>query len=114
MIITVSNYITKQNQKNIPVGCVQPVCQPYVLRPPDVSTDRDAQVNKFEEVFSVCHQISLTGAPISHIRGGGGGWGKGGLYSEVQCIIGNGHIGIPPPWTECLTDGETRLETSSR
>ena len=30
-----------------------------------------AQVNKFEEVFSVSQQMSLAGAPISHVRGGG-------------------------------------------
>ena len=32
---------------------------------------------------------------------------SGGLYSEVQCIIGNGHMGIPPPTTERQTSVKT-------
>ena len=33
----------------------------------------------------------------------------GGLYSEVQCIMGNGHMGTPfPLWT----DGQAGVKTS--
>ena len=30
--------LNEYDQENIPVGCVLPACQPYVLWPPDVST----------------------------------------------------------------------------
>ena len=36
---------------------------------------------------------------MSHAGGGGGGagsWGRGGQWSEVQCIMSNGHTGDPP------------------
>ena len=49
------------------------------------------EVNKFEQVSSEGHQISLAG-PLSDVRAGGGG-----LYSEVQCIMGNGHMESPLP-----------------
>ena len=39
-------------------------------------------MNKFEQVFSDGHQMSLA---------------KGSLCSEVQCIMGNGHMGSPFP-----------------
>ena len=51
-------------------------------------------MNKFEQVSSDDRQMLLTGG----MSGGGGvkvpslvsgGWG---LYSEVQCIVGNGHL----------------------
>ena len=63
-----------------------------------------SKVNKFEQVSSGGHQMSLVG------QGSGLGatevgpqvscWG-GGLYNEVQCIMGNGHM-LPPllPLTE--------------
>ena len=64
-----------------------PTCQPYVVRwwPPDVSTGGKGsrQVNKFEHAFS----------------------GRGEcLYSEVQCVIGNGHIGPPHGQNDWQTD----------
>ena len=54
------------------------------------------QVNKFEQVSSNSHQMSLAGdragvgGPMSDAHGAGLGVG---LYSEVQCIMGNGHMG---------------------
>ena len=50
------------------------------------------------------------GGPMSEVGGGGGGCPMadvcGSMYSEVQCIMGNGHIGSSPPpqWTDWLTD----------
>ena len=44
-----------------------------------------SQVNKFEQVSSDGHQMSLAG----------GAWLGGGLHSDVKCIMGNGHMGIP-------------------
>ena len=56
--------------------------------PSDVSPSGEGpHVNKFEQVSSNGHQMSL-GVRGSHI------WG-GDLYSEVQIIIGNGHMGPP-------------------
>ena len=59
------------------------------------------EMNKFEQVYSIDHQMSLAG---------GGGWGlytalgerggseaEGVLHSEVECIMGNAHMGQPPP-----------------
>ena len=40
-----------------------------------------SEVNKFEQVSSVGHQMSTAG----------------GVYSEVQGIMGNGHMGTAPP-----------------
>ena len=53
-------------QEIIPVRCVLPACQPYELWPPDVSTGRGCgvggpQMNKFEQVSSYGHQMSLAG-----------------------------------------------------
>ena len=57
-----------------------------------------AEMNKFEEVSSDGHKMPLAGAwgrgphvPCLEEDG----WGE--LYSEVQCIMVNGHMGIPPP-----------------
>ena len=48
-------------QESIPVGCVLPACQLYMLQPPDVSTRGQVgpSVNKFEQVSSYGHQVSL-------------------------------------------------------
>ena len=57
------NSVSKQD--SIPVGCAPSACQPYVfLWPPlDVSTSRGLgpQVDKFEQVFSDDHQMSVVG-----------------------------------------------------
>ena len=29
---------------------------------------------------------------------------RGSLYGEIECIIGNGHMGTPSWWTNILTD----------
>ena len=36
--------------------------------------------------------------------------GAGAVYSEVQCIMGNGHMGTPSPCEQ--TDRQTRVKTS--
>ena len=62
-------------------------------------------MNRFEQVSSDGHQMLLAGQQLG--TGPVGVpcfWGEGvpilgGLYSEVQCIIGNGYMGSPP-WTE--------------
>ena len=84
---------------------------------PDVST-RGAQVNKIEKVSSLGHQMSLEGGLCTvrfHVwRWVCVQWGlvseqagasEGGfLYSEVQCIMVNGHMGPPPlPFEETDT-----------
>ena len=52
------------------------------------------EVNKFGEVSNDGHQISVAGE-------------QGALYSEVQCIMGNGHMGIRPHCTDRLPDTHT-------
>ena len=67
------------------------------------------QMNNFEQVSSDGNQMS-PGGSMSDIKGGGAGplgpmsdvqggkdlcqgcQGTGGLYNEVQCIMGNGHM----------------------
>ena len=72
-------------------------------------------MNKFEQVSSDHHQMSLAGwrqdqgGPRSDVGGGGreilglisGGGGAGGvwLYSEIQCMMGNAPMD-PTLWTE--------------
>ena len=56
-----------------------------------------------------CMEGAGTGAGGVLIRGWGqaGGGGVGSLYGEVQCIMGNGHMGLP-----CRqNDRHTRLKT---
>ena len=59
-------------QMSTPVGERGGVCGP--------------QVNQLEQVSSLGHQMSLAGVRLLY---------RGGLYSEVQCILGNGHMGTP-------------------
>ena len=73
-----------------------PACQLYMLWPPDVSTD---QVNKFGQVYSDCHQMSLAGELGLEPVGCMSDWG-GGLYSEVKCIMDIGHMGNPHEQTD--------------
>ena len=74
-------------------------------------------MNKFELVSSLGHQMSLAedGAlgglqwdPMGGVGARGSMYSKapwpGGcvepLYGEVQCLMGNGHMGPPPMWIE--------------
>ena len=66
-------------------------------------------MNKFEQVSSDGHQMSLTAGqgqglgPMSYVQ-----WDRvraGGQYSEVQCIMGTGHIRSPS-----VNDGQTQLK----
>ena len=55
-------------------------------------------MNKFEQVSSDDHQMSLEGMPGLLSRGGAReSWvscpGGQALYSKIQCIMGNGHMG---------------------
>ena len=58
------------------------------------------EVSKFEQVSNDGYEMSLAWrGPCqvkSHIQAGrAGARGEGFLSSEVQCIIGNGHMGPP-------------------
>ena len=62
------------------------------------------KVNKLEQVSSDGHQMSLVEGkwgpcPVRSMSGGGLGF----LYSEIQCIMGNGHMG-PLPHVDRITD----------
>ena len=63
-------------------------------------------MNKFEQVSSFDHQMSLAGGQgqVVPVKVAGPGpespcteesQGRGSLYGEVQCILGNGHMGCP-------------------
>ena len=68
------------------------------------------QMNNFEQISSDHHQMSLAegGVPglMSDVLEGARGLGvpgltsRVGLYSEVQCIMGNGHMASPPVDTQ--------------
>ena len=84
-------------------------------------------ISKFEHVSSDDHKVSLAGGARARLGGyhvsclgGGQGWelpclmsgvsggtgaepGGGFMYSEVQCIMGNGHMGHPCGQTEWQT-----------
>ena len=49
----------------------------------------DRQMNKLEQVSSDHHQVSQAGGPRSGVPGLMSGGGD--QYSEIQCIMGNGH-----------------------
>ena len=58
-------------------------------------------MNTFEQVYSNHHHISLAGRdPKSNVQ-----W-RVGLYSVVQCIMGNGHMGPTP-------HGQTDTQTNT-
>ena len=88
-----------KNKKAFLVGCVLPACKLYVLQwpPPEVI---------LEESPNDGHQMSLAGGPGLMSRWGpglevpgmtpGGAGAGGALYSDAQCIMGNGHMKAPP------------------
>ena len=68
------------------------LCWPYMLQWPLVDVTPRGSSN--EQVWTGdYHQMPLvaTGSMGSQVW-----WGGGGLYSEVQCIMGNSYMGIPP------------------
>ena len=81
-------------QESIPVGCIPP--------------DRPLQVNMFEHVSYLNHQMSLAGGRCPQMNkfeqvssvddqmslvGGGGAGVMGGMYGKVHCIMSNDHMG---------------------
>ena len=81
-------------------------------------------MNKFKQVFSDGYQMSLSG--VAGVQAGGGcpmsdvqrglmsdvqeeigarAWRWGVLYSEIQCIKSNSHMGTPP------VNRQTRVKT---
>ena len=110
---------TERIQESIPVGCVLPACQPYMLRcrnlmsvpvgggvineqvwtglqwwPPDVIS-RGPGLG----VYVWCWETGLGVIYLISRRGPG----PVGLYSEVQYIMGNGHMGTACPLSR-MTD----------
>ena len=60
------------------------------------------QVTEFEQVSSLSHQLSVQVGEGESLYSevlypGGLTWGGGSLYGKVQCIVGNGHGILPPP-----------------
>ena len=60
-------------------------------------------MNMFEQVSSLGHQMSRAG--------GQGPVQKRALYGEVQCIMGNGHMGPAPPSRTKHNEWKTPVET---
>ena len=91
-------------QGSIPVGCVPPACQPYMLQLPDVSTYWGCpQVNKFEQVSSDGHRMLASGT-ISEVQGRAGG----------TCAVRSNASWVmvtwgPSPFTK--TDRQTQVKT---
>ena len=92
-----------------------------VAMPLDVSTGWEGgwvslQVNKFEQVTSDCHQMSLGGGEGAGTGGsyviclwepglqGVPGLMSGRMYSKGQYIMGNGHMSTPSHPPDRLTD----------
>ena len=77
----------------------------------------DPQVNKFKQVPCVMSRGLELGRPLEDPLEKGvlclrvpcsGGWA---LYNEVQCIMGNGHMGPPPSPPYGYNDSQTWLKT---
>ena len=66
-------------QEGIPVGCQQPTPRPYMLHNENVST-----------YLGTSPSVQL-GTRAEDFSSGG----VGSLYGDVQCIMGNGHMGPP-------------------
>ena len=80
--------------KAINVKClinVKHVCKYHIKHQSDVTSGIGAQDQ------GVTEQKGGQGWGQGPGQGGPctGGLGRGGLYDEVQCIMGNGHMGIP-------------------
>ena len=92
---------TRKHSSRIHTTPLQTVCASVVTT--RCSWRGGPQMNKFEQVSSDGHQMSQAGG---RVWGGGNVWYPGwtDLYSEVQCIMGNGHIWGAPPLTEWRTD----------
>ena len=61
-----------------------------------------SQVNKFKQVSGLDHKMSVAGGRTGGLNVPCPGRA---MYSEVQCIVGNGHMGPP------CTDRQTRVKT---
>ena len=96
-------------QETIPVGCVPPACQPYKLQPTAVSNNGGG-VSSNEQVWTGLQYwppgvtnrglglelgLGVSHVPCLMVRGV-----RGSLFTEVQCITGNGHMGTPREQTD--------------
>ena len=91
-------------QERIPAGCQLLTCRPYVLQNEQIWTCvcgrgvpvASSNLNKFEHVQGPVHG----GGGIVCVWGGAlePCIGAGSLCGEIQCIMGNGHVG--PPWEQ--------------
>ena len=96
---------SKAKEESIPVGCIPAARRPYVFssQPPDVSTSKgDPQVNKFEHVSGLGHQMLLAGGLYIDERGRAL-YKEGALYNEVQCIMGDS-LKVSSPLVDRLTN----------
>ena len=84
--------IQELKQESISVKCKPPACQPYVL-------NKRTCLNKFEHL----RRMSL----YSEVPGQGKGRS---VYAEVQCLMGDGHVGAPL-WKEWLTGEQAQMKT---
>ena len=116
----VSQLEIKVQQDSIPVGCIPPTCKPYLLQfqlpPPDVAPRGGGgpQMNKFEQVSSDHHQMSLgrgrSPGLMSRGRGGLRGGRSPGLISGEE---GTYHVTYPMMYLMLrhLPRGQTPVKT---
>ena len=87
--------LCKYKQESIPVKCVPPARRTLPPTRCQHPCGGGPQVNKFEQVSSFGYQTLVAGGSVRVLCSGDG---VGALYRE--CIIVNGHMGHPHPWTE--------------
>ena len=85
-------YVYTNKRENIQVGCWPPDCQPYML------------LN--EHVWTYGWEVPVQWG-LSWKDGG-----EGSLHGEVQCIVGNGHMG-PSPRLQAEWQTHTTLHTQN-
>ena len=79
--ITFTNFVCRQQQESISVGCQLPACQQWTIH---------AGKARYLHLGVGGGPQEEERVPFEHVRGRS-------MYGEVQCIMANGHMGPPHP-----------------